>query len=139
MLKKRISIGIAVFTLASTLCMGSSASAYENTFSRSVRSAEKSWYGSTITLPRMSWWYTTARNATVVNQGTGVDSPSYTVLAKITNGSNEDLTNPPKIHEAGRDTVNWHYTNRKGSDVKAAFRSSFSTIHTNRVDLRWKP
>jgi hypothetical protein len=96
------------------------------------------WYYSTITLPRNGNWFTTARKATVVNNGTGVNNPQYEVQSCIANSSGKLLTSWQK-HPAKADSVKWHKTDRKGSMIKGAFRSSSLNQKTNTVALRWNP
>jgi hypothetical protein len=81
------------------------------------------WYYSTITLPRNGNWFTTARKATVVNNGTGVSNPTYKVQACIANSSGSILTGW-QDHPAKSDSVRWHKTDRKGSMIKGVFRSA---------------
>ncbi|WP_027701292.1 hypothetical protein [Metaclostridioides mangenotii] len=89
-------------------------------------------------MPRNGNWSTTARKATVVNQGTGVNNPGHNVRACIANGSGNLLTGW-QTHPAKSDSVRWHKTDRKGSQVKGVFRSEMLNQQTNRVALRWNP
>lgn len=123
MLKGKIARRLAILTLG----MGSTTVAHAD------------WHYATITLPRTNWWYTTTRSATSTKQGTGVNRPSYMVLAHITTDVTSEQLSANVTHPAGRNTTRWHYTNRKNTNVKACFRSSFYNLHTNIIDLRWKP
>ncbi|MCU9809941.1 hypothetical protein LEQ06_18425 [Paraclostridium sp. AKS46] len=156
MKKRKIMVAMAAITLVTSLSLGGNAFADEQT---SIEANEQStmqadeqstmqpelragggWYYATITLPRGGpWWATTTRTATVVNQGTGVNRPEYLVRARITTSNPDKVLAGPATHPAGADSVRWHYTNVKGSSVKAGFANSVGSLYTNKIALRWNP
>ena len=102
------------------------------------------WYSSEITLPRylttgQSYWLTKKRKATVVNTGTGVHYPKYIVYYRIYTGSGTKYLSSELMHDTNTSEPRWHYTDVKGTYIKAGFRNAMTTVHTNKVELRWKP
>ena len=109
----------------------------------STYAATNGWYYSTITLPKylttgQLYWTTVTREATVINNGTGVSYPTYKVYSRICSSSGKYLSND-LLHATDTSSPRWHYTDVVGANIKAAFRNSQTNTHTNKVDLRWKP
>jgi hypothetical protein len=127
------------FALTVPMLLATSLTSFaDSDISNSQLRAGGGWYYSTITLPRNGNWFTTARKATVVNNGTGVSNPTYKVQACIANSSGPILTGW-QDHPAKSDSVRWHKTDSKGFMIKGVFRSASANQKTNRVALRWNP
>ncbi|WP_455542884.1 hypothetical protein [Intestinibacter sp.] len=116
---------------------------FTTSFVNSYAATTSQWYYSTITLPKyvttgQLYWTTIERTATVINTGTGVSYPTYKVYSRICTSSGKYISTD-LLHATNTSEPRWHKTDVIGAKIKACFRNSQTEVHTNRVNLRWKP